>query len=254
MTQPTSEAIPAEIPRPRRALRAALSLGGVALVAVVLGIVVGAIPFPDVEELLLDVGPTLGQWTYVLVGGLAFAETAAFVGLAVPGEITIVLGGFVAGQGVIGLVPLIAIVWAAAVAGDLVSYWLGRRLGRGFLLRHGGALGVTPARLAWAERFFERHGGKTILIGRFIGFFRSFGPFLAGASHMPFRRFLVADVLGAGLWSTAFAVLGYVFWQSFDRAVELAGHGKLVLAGVVVLVALVVAAKHLRRPRVVEEG
>jgi membrane protein DedA with SNARE-associated domain len=197
----------------------------------------GLVDLPDVESGLREVGPTLGQWMYLLVAVLAFLETGAFVGLAVPGELTIVLGGFVAGQGEILLAVLLPLVWVAAVCGDLASYWLGRRLGRGFLLRHGGRFGVTPARLGLAEQYFSRHGGKTVLAGRFIGLVRAFAPFLAGASRMPFGRFLAVDVVGAGLWAAAFCLLGFVFWQSFDRIIELAGRGQLVLGVVLALAA-----------------
>ena len=132
------------------------------------------------------------------------------------------------------------LVWAAAVAGDTTSYWLGRRLGRAFILRRGPRFGITPGRLEWAERYFAAHGGKSIVVGRFLSLLRTLVPFLAGAAKMPFRRFLVFDALGALLWVTTFSVLGWVFWQSLGHALELAGWGKLVLLAAVVL--LVAAA------------
>ena len=76
---------------------------------------------------------------------------------------------------------------------------------------------ITEERLEQVERFFERRGGMTILIGRFIGLVRAIAPFIAGASRMPLRKFLPYDILGAGLWATTFCVLGYVFWRSFDQ-------------------------------------
>ena len=148
---------------------------------------------------------------------LAFLETGAFVGFVAPGETAVIVGGLVAGQGEISLLVLIAIVWACAVRGDLTSFVLGRRLGRGWLLRHGERLKITEERLQQVEGFFERRGGATILVGRFIGFVRPLAPFLAGAARMPLRRFLPYDVLGAGAWTATFATLGYVFWQSFDK-------------------------------------
>lgn len=209
----------------------------------------GAFELPDPEAAILAVGPTLGQWTYLLVAVLTFLETGTLVGLAVPGEVTIVLGGFVAGQGVIHLGLLVPIVWAAAVAGDTTSYWLGRRLGRVFILRRGPRFGITPGRLEWAERYFASHGGKTIVVGRFLGLIRALAPFLAGTSKMPFRRFLLFDALGAGLWATTFSVLGWVFWQSLDRALELAGWGKLaLLVALVLLVVAVLLQRLLRSP------
>ena len=177
----------------------------------------GVIELPNVEHLIEDAGQALGKWTYLAVGVLAFLETGAFIGLVAPGETTVIVGGLVAGQGVISLYVLIAIVWTCAVLGDVTSYTLGRRLGREFMVKHGARVKITEERLEQVEAFFERRGGATILIGRFIGLVRAIAPFIAGASRMPLRKFLPYDILGAGLWATTFCVLGYVFWRSFDQ-------------------------------------
>jgi membrane protein DedA with SNARE-associated domain/membrane-associated phospholipid phosphatase len=209
----------------------------------------GLVHPPSLDKVLEDVGRALGPFTYLLVGGLAFLETGAFVGLVAPGETAVIVGGVVAGQGEIDIVALIALVWFCAVAGDSVSFLLGRRLGRGFLIRHGARLRITEERLEQVERFLARHGGPTILIGRFIGFVRALGPFVAGASHFSFRRFLPYDVIAAGLWSAVFCLLGYVFWQSLDQVLKVAKKGALALAVVVgVAVAAVAAYRYLREP------
>ena len=135
------------------------------------------------------------------MGALAFLETGAFIGLLAPGETAMLLGGLVAGQGKIDVLTMIAIAWTAAVAGDVTSFFLGRRLGRGFLERHGPRVKITEERLQSVEGFFDRHGGKAILLGRFVGLVRAVAPFLAGSSGMPLRRFIPYDVIGAGLWS-----------------------------------------------------
>jgi membrane protein DedA with SNARE-associated domain/membrane-associated phospholipid phosphatase len=202
----------------------------------------GVIVIPDIKGLIEDVGRTLGQWTYLLVGGLAFLETGAFVGLVAPGETAILVGGVVAGQGEINVVVLIGIVWFCAVAGDVTSYLLGRRLGREFLVRHGPRVKITEPRLEQVERFFAKHGGPTILIGRFVGLVRALAPFVAGASKMPFRRFLPYDIVGAGLWGTTFVLLGYIFWRSFDQVATFASQGAFALGTVIVIVVGGVAA------------
>src|SRR4051794_5357786 len=115
----------------------------------------GAVQLPDLEGGLADLSDALGVWTYALVGGLAFLETGAFVGLIAPGETAIVLGGVVAAQGRISLGLMLVVAWSAAAAGDLTSFGLGGRLGRRFLLTRGPRLGVTPARLARVEGFFD---------------------------------------------------------------------------------------------------
>jgi undecaprenyl-diphosphatase len=219
--------------------------GGAVLAALALyGL--GVFDLPDVEQALEDVGQTLGRWTYLLVGGLAFLETAAFVGLVAPGEVAVIAGGVVAGQGVIELVPLILLVWACCAAGDNVSFWLGRRHGRGWIERHGHRVLITEARLSRVEGFFDRHGGLTILVGRFVGFVRPLAPFVAGFSHMPPGRFVLYDLAGTALWATTFSVLGYVSWRNFDQAVQIASNATLGLGTLVigVLVVLVVRSRH----------
>ena len=224
----------------------------VVLVLLTAGLVVygvGLVQPPNLEKTIVDVGNALGSYTYVLVGVMAYLETGAFVGLVAPGEFTVVFGGVVAGQGKIDVVALLAIVWAAAVAGDVTSYMLGRRLGRGFLVRHGPRVKITEERLEQVEAFFHRHGGPTILIGRFIGLVRALAPFVAGASRMPFRRFIPYDVIAAGLWSATFVLLGYVFWRSFHEVIAIAKQGAFAFGTVVVvLVGTVVAVRHFRDP------
>ena len=207
----------------------------------------GVIHLPHLEELLLDVGRALGPWTYLVVGVLAFLETGAFVGLVAPGETTVIVGGVVAGQGEISLSVLIAITWTCAVAGDLASYAAGRRLGRAWLLRHGERVKITEERLEQVERFFEKRGGATILIGRFIGFVRALAPFIAGTSRMPLRRFLPYDVLGAGAWAATFATLGYVFWRSFDKLTTYVSRGLFAFATAVAVIVAIAGLIQLRR-------
>jgi membrane protein DedA with SNARE-associated domain len=231
----------------RRRLGRWTQAAGWLVTAAALLIGAGVIPLPNLEELMLDVGRALGPWTYLLVGVLAFLETGAFVGLIAPGETTVIVGGVVAGQGEISLWVLITVTWACAVAGDLASYTVGRKLGRGWLLRHGERLKITEDRLEQVERFFERRGGLTILIGRFIGFVRALAPFIAGTSRMPLRRFLPYDVLGAGAWAATFATLGYVFWHSFDQLTTYVSRGLFAFATVVVVVGALVGLVQLRR-------
>jgi hypothetical protein len=109
-------------------------IGTAGLAAVVtLAVITGVLPMPDPTAALEDASRTLGGWAYPAVGAFAFLETGAFVGLLVPGETAVVVGGVVAAEGDVELVPLIGLVWLAAAGGDLVSFVLGRRLGRPFL-------------------------------------------------------------------------------------------------------------------------
>ena len=206
-------------------------------------------PDIDVEQLLEDISEQLGDWTYLLVGGLAFLETGAFVGLIFPGETAVILGGAVAGQGETSIVITIGVVWFCAWAGDTTSFWIGTRLGREFVLKHGPKVRITQERFEQVERYFKRHGGKTILVGRFIGLVRALAPFIAGSSGMRYRAFVPYSVLGTGLWASVFCLLGYFLSASLDKATEIAGKGALVFgATVAVIVGIVAASRFLREP------
>lgn len=215
--------------------RHALLLAAVVALAALVLTATGTIQMPDLEKLLSDLAETLGAWTYALVGGLAFLETGAFVGLVAPGETAIVLGGVVAAQGEISLLVVLGVAWGGAALGDFASFLLGRRLGRRFLLARGPSLGVTAARLDRVESFYERHGAKAIMIGRFIGIIRAVSPFLAGASGLPTRAFLPWSILGTALWATAYTLVGYAFHASFSSATHVLTYGALGLAVVAAL-------------------
>jgi len=201
----------------------------------------------DIEKILEDVAHALGAWTYLLVGLFAFVETGAFVGLIVPGETVMLLGGAVAGQGATDVYLTIAIAWFCAWGGDSTSFFIGRRLGREFLLRHGPRFGFGHDRLAQVEDYFSRHGGKTIFIGRFVGIVRAFAPFIAGSSGMRYRAFVPYSILGCGLWVSAAIWIGYLFSRSIDSAIKYAGKGFFVLGTLIAIVVGIVAlSRYLR--------
>jgi membrane-associated protein len=231
-------ATPATGPARRAALAAGL-LAAAALAATTAGVV----ELPDLGAALSDLSASLGAWTYLLVGVFAFLETGAFVGLVAPGETAVVLGGVVAAQGEVDLVPMLLLAWAAAAAGDLVSFLLGRRLGRRFLIAHGPRVGVTAPRLSRVEGFFDRHGAKAIIAGRFVGLVRAVAPFVAGASRMPLWRFVPWSLLGTATWSAAFVLAGYPFHDSFSAATGAITHGALALVVVATAVMLVRARR-----------
>jgi membrane protein DedA with SNARE-associated domain len=213
-----------------RGARLALLAGGLLAAATLAAVVSGVVRLPDIEGALTDLSDTLGPWTYALVAALAFAETGAFIGLLAPGETAIVLGGVVAAHGDISLPAMIAIAWVAAAGGDLASFTLGKRLGRRFVITRGPRFGVTAPRLERVEAFFDHHGPKAILVGRFIGLVRAVAPFLAGASGMRLRAFLPWSLLGTLVWTSAFTLVGYAFSNSFSAAAGVLTHGALAVA------------------------
>ncbi|HKG34583.1 MAG TPA: DedA family protein [Gemmatimonadales bacterium] len=186
-------------------------------------------------QYLLDLVTRLGDWSYLIIFGAAMLECAAFAGLLVPGESVVLASGFFAHQGILELDALIAAVALGAVAGDNIGYLLGARLGREWLLKRGSRFGLRKKRLAQVEAFFQRQGPRAVFIGRFIGFARALVPFVAGASRMPYRRFVVADALGAGLWTVAFVALGYGLGASWQVAEKWISRSGLVLGAVLLL-------------------
>src|SRR5437763_6681805 len=160
----------------------------------------GVLTHVNIQKGIEDLAKALGKWTYALVGVMAFAETGAFVGLVAPGEFTVLLGGVIAGEGTINIFVLIGIVWLCTFSADTLSFFLGRRLGRRFLERHGPKVRITPERLGQVDEHFRRRGRATVLVGRFIGFVRPIAPFVAGTPGRRYRRFPPHRGLAGGSW------------------------------------------------------
>ena len=224
-------------------------IGGLVALYVVYRLVKMALPDVDAQKVLEDVSGSLGHWTYAIVGVFAFLETGAFVGLIAPGETVVVLAGAVAGQGGTSVIVTIAIVWASAFAGDSASYLLGNKLGRNFVLEHGSKVRLSRERFAQVEAYFARHGGKTILIGRFIGLVRALAPFIAGSSGMPYRAMAPYSVLGTGLWATTFTLLGFYASKNIDAVLSGSEHALFFFAlFVAVVVGTIVLVRFMRVP------
>jgi membrane protein DedA with SNARE-associated domain/membrane-associated phospholipid phosphatase len=178
----------------------------------------------------------LGQWGYLLIFLGATLEAAAFLGLLVPGESLVVFSGFLASRRLLDVGDLVVIVAAGAILGDSIGYELGRRMGRSWLVRSGRWVGLGAAQLERVDAFFARHGGKTVFLGRFVGFLRALAPFVAGSSRMPYRQFLPYNVLGGILWSLSFVLLGYFFGASWQVAEHWIGRASAIVGGVLLLV------------------
>jgi membrane protein DedA with SNARE-associated domain len=211
-------------------LTARLAPTGLATAGLGLAVAVaaGAVAVPDLAGALADATGSLGGWVYLAVAALIFLETTALVGFVIHGELALLLGGVAAGRGDASLVLIIALAATAAVAGDLASYLLGRRLGRPFLELHGARVRLGAAQLARVDGFFARHGGKAVVLGRFTGFLRATLPFIAGSSGMAQHRLLPLSALSALAWTAVFSVIGYASSESFAGAGETATRVALV--------------------------
>jgi membrane-associated protein len=186
---------------------------------------------------------------YAAVTALAFGESAAFVGLVLPGETALLLGGVVAATGRISLPAMIVAAIAAAIVGDSVGYEIGRFGGLAMRRSRLGRL-VGAQRWERAEAFMTRRGGWAVFSGRWVGLMRPLVPTLAGMTRMPYRRFLVFNAAGAALWASAVVVGGYLAGASWQRVQTYLGQASLVVGiAVAVLIAAVVAARWRKRRR-----
>lgn len=186
-------------------------------------------------------------WGYLLVGLLAGLEAAAFVGLVIPGEAAMLLGGVLAFTGRASLPVMMACAALGAVVGDSAGYELGRRFSEPLRASRLGRR-IGPDRWDHAEHYVRQRGGRAVFLGRFVGVLRALVPFVAGASRMPYRSFLPYNALGAVIWAPGFVYLGFLAGHSYRRVEQLAGRASLLLAvAVVVLGALAVAARWVSR-------
>ena len=176
-----------------------------------------------------------GAWAYVPLFFVIFAETGFVVTPFLPGDSLIFAAGALAAPAgsQINVWVLYFSLVAAAVAGDTANYWIGKKLGPR-LLRNPNSRILKKAYLDKTHAFFERYGGKTIILGRFVPFVRTFAPFLAGVGEMHYRRFLEFNVLGAFMWVAVFVGSGYFF----GRLPWVGGNLSLVLLAFVVITTL----------------
>ncbi len=171
-------------------------------------------------------------------------EAPAFIGLVLPGELVLVLGGVLAQQGRVPLAAALALGVAGPIAGDAVGHWLGRRFGRRLLEVGAGRL-AGPARVARTRAVLQRRGGPALVLGRMTAGVRVLLPGLAGASGIRYRRFLAWTAPAAAVWAVAHVLLGYA---AGEGAHEVAGRAGLILLVVLAVAgALALAAAAVRR-------
>src|SRR5215210_6746684 len=151
-----------------------------------------------------------GAFAYVGLFAVIFAETGLFVGFFLPGDSLLFVAGVLASLGEHGLqLPVVVLLCvAAAITGNLVGFAFGRRVGRPLFDRPDSRLFRRNHLLA-TEAFYERHGGKTIVLARFLPFVRTFAPIVAGIGNMPYRRFVIYSIGGGVLWGTTLPIAGF---------------------------------------------
>jgi membrane protein DedA with SNARE-associated domain/membrane-associated phospholipid phosphatase len=169
---------------------------------------------------------------------ILFGVMLESTGVPLPGETILLASGVLVQQGHLDLGDAIVFGILGAVIGDQIGYWAGREGGRPFVLRWGRYVLITSERLARAEAFFERHGGKAVFLARFFSGFRVFGALVAGISRMRWGTFILYNALGGAVWATAVVLVGYFLGSSLGLVQRWLGRATLVL---VAMLALVVA-------------
>jgi membrane protein DedA with SNARE-associated domain len=171
-------------------------------------------------------------------------------GIPLPGETALIAAAVLAERGHFNIVEVIAIAAAAAIIGDNGGYWAGRTGGRKLLERAPIIRRYTPRLLPPAERFFEKHGAKTVFIGRFVSLLRVTAAWLAGISHMPWWEFLAWNAAGGIVWAALVGTVSYYFGRAAADAI--AHYGAIGGGVIVALILLALVGVHFWRRRVVE--
>jgi membrane protein DedA with SNARE-associated domain len=184
-----------------------------------------------------------GVPAYALVGGLAFGEAALFFGFLLPGETAVIIGGVLAYRHSVSLTAMALVVVAAAILGDSVGYEVGKRyggrlLGSRIFAKHREAI-------ASGQRSLRNRGGRAVFLSRFTAFLRAVMPGMAGASQMPYRKFLLFNALGGATWGLGFTLLGYLAGASYHKLENYAGKvSQAILLVVVIGVVIFTIRRH----------
>jgi len=163
----------------------------------------------DVQELIRSVGP----YAPLLVCIIVFVETGLFVGFFLPGDSLLVTAGVFAAAGTIPLRWLLLPVMLCAIVGDQLGYWIGRGAGASLYKREQSFF-FRPSHLHRARAFYEKYGGKTVILARFVPIVRTFCPPVAGAAGMPYSRYVTYDIFGGILWVGSMILGGYLLGRS----------------------------------------
>jgi len=202
---------------------------------------------PPLPGIFASLAPVLDHWGYLAVGGLLLLED---FGVPVPGETMLIAAAVYAGAGRLNVVAVGVIGFIAAVVGDNIGFAIGHFGGRALALRFGRYVFLAAERLERAESFFARHGGKIIVVARFIEGLRQANGIVAGITGMHWRRFLAFNALGAALWVGTWVSVGYLagahITAIYDQVTRYSLYALIALA---VLAAALIARHLLRRRR-----
>jgi membrane protein DedA with SNARE-associated domain len=200
------------------------------------------------EHVMRSIGETVGQWLYLIAGGLAFAEAALLVGMVLPGETALLVAGVFCNSkyGNLNLGIMIAIAVVCAIGGDSVGYEFGKKFGPS-LRRSRLGRWIGEHRWAAVDGFIHRHGGKAVLLGRLTALMRALMPSMAGMSGMRYRTFLLWNAVGGIIWAPGCVLLGYAFASALGVVGQTLTWAPLAILAV--LIAIYVAIHFRKRAR-----
>jgi membrane protein DedA with SNARE-associated domain len=187
----------------------------------------------------------LNSYGLVLLFAVIAAESA---GVPLPGETALIAASILAAQGHYSIVAVIVVAASAAILGDNAGYWIGRTGGRALLERWGPIKRYAERAIPPGERFFKKHGGKTVFIGRFVAVLRVTAAWLAGITHMSWWRFFLWNASGGIVWAAGVSLLAYYFGKAAADAVQT--YGIYALVAIVVVAAIVFLGMRLLKRRV----
>lgn len=186
-----------------------------------------------IEELVRWAGPAFAAAGYWIIAFGAISERSIFIGLIVPGDTLMAIGGIYAARGELDLAAVILVGAVAAGVGESAGYWLGRRYGVP-LIRRLPLAHRLEKRLGAAREYFDRRGGLTVAVGRMATAAGTFVPFTAGLAHMSYPRFLAWDLPAIAAWAVGVALLGYFFGKNLELIDTILSRYGWVVAGLLV--------------------
>jgi len=190
----------------------------------------------------LDPRTLLTSFGYIGLFCIIFAESGLFFGFFLPGDSLLLTAGLFARRGELNIWLLLPLVFIAAVLGDNVGYWFGRKAGPP-LFRREASLLFKPKNLLAAKAFYDKHGGKTVILARFMPFIRTFAPIVAGAVDMRYESFLLFNALGGLLWGIGVTTAGYILGSLFPP--EVLDKYFLLIVILVIVISVLPTAWHL---------
>lgn len=166
--------------------------------------------FLHLDEHLGNIISAVGPLTYVILFGIVFAETGLVIAPFLPGDSLLFVAGTLSGAGHLNIVITYLSLLVAAILGDTVNYWIGHKIGPKVFSKENSRI-FKKEYLEKTREFYDKHGGKTIILARFLPIIRTFAPFVAGVGKMHYNTFLFYNVIGGFLWVTSFTFAGYFF-------------------------------------------